>query len=82
MREVIKRINPVLRGWGSYFQTGNAAQKFNQVDAYVFARLRRFLLARKGRNLRPGDVRKWDRSFFESHGLHRLRGTVKYPGVA
>jgi group II intron reverse transcriptase/maturase len=82
VREVIKRINPVLRGWGSYFQTGNAAQKFNQVDAYVFARLRRFLVARKGRNLRPGDVLKWDRSFFESHGLHRLRGTVKYPGVA
>ena len=82
VREVIERINPVLRGWGSYFQTGNAAQKFNQVDRYALDRLKRFLLTRKGRNLRPGDVLKWDRSFFESHGLHRLRGTVKYPGAA
>ena len=82
MREVIERINPVLRGWGSYFQTGNAAQKFNQVDRYALDRLKRFLLTRKGRNLRPDDVLKWDRPFFESHGLHRLRGTVKYPGVA
>jgi RNA-directed DNA polymerase len=54
VREVIKRINPVLRGWGSYFQTGNAAQKFNQVDTYVFGGLRRFMVRRgKGRNLRP-----------------------------
>jgi group II intron reverse transcriptase/maturase len=53
VREVIKRINPVLRGWGSYFQTGNAAQKFNQVDAYVFARLRRFLLVTCGSGIGP-----------------------------
>ena len=82
VREVIERINPVLRGWGSYFLTGNAAQKFNLVDHYVLDRLKRFMQVRKGRNLRPDDVLKWDRPFFESHGLHRLRGTVKYPGVA
>ena len=82
MREVIERINPVLRGWGSYFLTGNATQKFNRLDTYVYERLKRFMIRRKGRNLRPGDLTKWERSFFHDHGLHRLRGTVKYPGVA
>ncbi|WP_160051001.1 group II intron reverse transcriptase/maturase, partial [Nocardiopsis sp. FR4] len=28
VRVVIARINPVLRGWGAYFRTGNAATKF------------------------------------------------------
>jgi len=33
----IADLNPVLRGWGNYFRTGNADAKFNQVDAYVWA---------------------------------------------
>ena len=40
LRETIAKINPVLRGWGGYFATGNAAGKFNQVDNYVWTRLR------------------------------------------
>jgi len=28
IREVIADLNPVLRGWGNYFRTGNAAVKF------------------------------------------------------
>ena len=33
IREVIGELNPVLRGWGNYFRTGNASGKFNQMDA-------------------------------------------------
>ena len=40
VREVIADLNPVLRGWGNYFRTGNAATKFRQVDQYVVRRLR------------------------------------------
>jgi RNA-directed DNA polymerase len=82
VRTVIKDINPVLRGWGNYFRTGNAAQKFNQVDTYVWKRLHRFMVKRQGRNLRPGDAEQWTRDFFHAHGLHRLRGTVRYPAAA
>ena len=32
IREVIADLNPILRGWGNYFRTGNAAIKFNQID--------------------------------------------------
>jgi len=82
VRTLIARLNPVLRGWGAYFSTGNAAKRFNQLDTYVWQRLRTFLVRRKGRNLRPGQTDQWDRNFFHSHGLYRLRGTVKYPEAA
>ena len=72
----------VLRGWGNYFRTGNAAAKFNQVDTYVWQRLRSFMVKRKGRHLHAGEVEGWTRDFFHNHGLHRLRGTVKYPEAA
>ena len=81
-REIVKSLNPVLRGWGNYFRTGNAAQKFIQLDTHVWNRLHAFMVKRKGRNLRAGEVRLWDRDLFHRLGLHRLRGTVKYPEVA
>ena len=72
----------MLRGWGNYFRTGNAARKFNQTDTYVWQRLRGFMVKRKGRHLRPGAAQQWDRGFFHRLGLHRLRGNVQYPEVA
>ncbi len=79
VRVILHDLNPVLRGWGNYFRTGNAAGKFNAVDGYVVKRLRAFMVRRKGRNLRPGEAERWTREYFESLGLHRLRGTVQYP---
>jgi RNA-directed DNA polymerase len=81
LRETIAKLNPVLRGWGGYFRTGNAARKFNQLDSYVWQRLRSLVRKRKGRNLRPGEMPRWTRDEFVRLGLHRLRGTVRYPGA-
>jgi RNA-directed DNA polymerase len=82
IREVIADINPILRGWGSYFRTGNANTKFVQIDDYVVRRLRGLLIKRYGRNLRPGQTAAWTREWFETQGLYRLRGTIRYPGHA
>ncbi|MDC0684056.1 group II intron reverse transcriptase/maturase [Sorangium atrum] len=83
VRVLIRDLNPVLRGWGNYFRTGNAADKFNQIDSYVWRRLCGFLVKRKGRNLRAGETEGWTRDFFvEGHGLYRLRGTIQYPEAA
>jgi group II intron reverse transcriptase/maturase len=79
LREVIADLNPVLRGWGNYFRTGNAARRFNQLDDYVRERLKALRVKRKGRTLRPGEAARWTREYFENFGLHRLRGTVRYP---
>jgi hypothetical protein len=81
LRDTIAQLNPVLRGWGTYFRTGNAATKFEQVDAYVNWRLKRVLVKRHGRQLHPGQPR-WTGDFFRALGLHRLRGTVRYPAGA
>ena len=82
IRDVIADLNPVLRGWGNYFRTGNAAKRFNQLDGYVWRRLLALRVKRKGRNLRPDEVEAWSREYFWNFGLHRLRGTVRYPELA
>jgi RNA-directed DNA polymerase len=82
VRSVIAELNPVLRGWGQYFRSGNAAVKFTQVDRYVVRRLKRLRLQRAGRNLRAGQAQRWDREYFEALGLYRLRGTIRYPAQA
>jgi RNA-directed DNA polymerase len=82
LRDTIALLNPVLRGWGAYFRTGNAADKFGQVDAYVTWRLRRLLLKRHGRHLHAGQALRWTPDFFHALGLHRLRGTIRYPEAA
>jgi RNA-directed DNA polymerase len=82
LRETLAQLNPVLRGWGAYFRTGNAADKFGQVDDYVAWRLKRLLVKRHGRNLRPGQAAQWTPDFFHALGLYRLRGTIRYPAAA
>jgi RNA-directed DNA polymerase len=86
IRDVIRVLNPVLRGWGGYFRTGNASRQFNGVDSYVRQRLLP-LLARRGgqrRGLAGGRPLRWKhwphRRFVTEHGLYQLLGTIRYPG--
>jgi RNA-directed DNA polymerase len=82
LRDTIAKINPVIRGWGNYFATGNASGKFTQVDSYVWMRLRALARKRRGRNLRAGEMNHWTRHAFYDLGLHKLLGTIRYPGHA
>jgi group II intron reverse transcriptase/maturase len=88
IREVIRVLNPVLRGWGGYFRTGNASGKFNQVDRYVHGRLLRLIVQRGGdRRWKPGGrpfrYSAWPhRRLVTEHGLYKLLGTIRYPGGA
>jgi group II intron reverse transcriptase/maturase len=82
LRQTIAQLNPVLRGWGAYFRTGNAARQFGRLDDYVNWRLKRLLLKRHGRHLRAGQAARWTPDFFHRLGLHRLRGTIRYPEAA
>jgi len=82
VRDTIAQLNPVLRGWGAYFRTGNAAIKFGQVDDYVHRRLKGLLRKRHGRLLRVGQSAHWSSDYFHALGLHRLRGTIRYPEAA
>jgi hypothetical protein len=82
LRAVIADLNRVLRGWGQYFRTGNAATTFQHIDRHVEDRLRGLLLKRAGSRRVPRRADQWRRPFFEALGLIRLRGTIQYPGVA
>ena len=80
LREVIAQLNPVLRGWGNYFRSGNAELKFNQLDNYVYQRLAQWMGRRGGQRVQR--MEKWSHERFVGMGLYRLRGTVKYPTQA
>lgn len=82
VKDLIEGLNPILRGWGNYFGTGNAADKFVQVDRYVAWRLKRLQIKKRGRNLRAGQADQWTPAWFKDQGLHQLMGTVRYPKAA
>jgi RNA-directed DNA polymerase len=82
IERVVDNLNPILRGWGNYFRTGNAAKKFVQIDRYVVWRLKRLQVKKRGRNLRAGQADQWTEDWFNELGLHRLRGTIRYPRAA
>jgi group II intron reverse transcriptase/maturase len=82
LRLVIADVNRVIRGWGQYFRTGNAAGKFIQIDQYVEARLRGLRRKRADGHASSARIDFGDRAFFEALGLYRLRGTIQYPGGA
>ncbi len=79
---VIGELNLFLRGWGNYFKTGNAGEKFVQLDRHVVWRLKRLLIKKRGRNLRAGQADRWTTTWFHDQGLHQLMGTIRYPKAA
>ena len=80
--DLIAGLNLFLRGWGNYFRTGNASDKFVEMDRYVAWRLKRLLIKQRGRNLRAGQAGKWTPAWFHDQGLHQLMGTIRYPKAA
>jgi RNA-directed DNA polymerase len=79
---IIEDLTPILRGWGNYFRTGNAANKFGHIDDYVYRRLKRLMIKKRGRNLHAGVADQWTSDWFVEKGLYQLRGTVRYPKAA
>jgi RNA-directed DNA polymerase len=81
IKQVVEVLNPVLRGWGNYFRTGNASLQFQRVDRYVNQRLVRLLPDARDRRRRPFALHQWAPArFVADFGLHRLVGTIRYPG--
>lgn len=80
LADAIRRVNPVVRGWGSYFRYGNSHEQFDKVDRYVWWRLRwRYWVEHRKRRRGMGD---FPRDLQREGGLYRLRGTVTRYGAA
>ena len=45
--EVVKELNPVLRGWVNYFQIGNSTTTFNKIREYTGMKVRGFIRRRQ-----------------------------------
>jgi RNA-directed DNA polymerase len=74
---VVADLNPVLRGWGTYFRRGNSAKKFSHIDSYVHLRMAVFASTKHG--LRgPNWQRRFNRSWLDTLGVYQLVGTVRY----
>ena len=41
--QVVKRLNPILRGWANYFRIGASSQTFAKVDNHVFWQLMKWI---------------------------------------
>jgi RNA-directed DNA polymerase len=80
VKQIIAELNPVLRGWGNYFRTGNADREFNKMDAFVVQSLRRWQYRRGGQRPTKRPKFTWDQ--LRGMGLQRLMGTVRYPAQA
>jgi group II intron reverse transcriptase/maturase len=75
LQHIIEELNPVLRGWGSYFRVGNAGRQFVAIDRYVHERLALFLNKKAGRSGRQWRERyTW--TYFQRIGVYRLNGTI------
>jgi len=80
VKEIVTSLNPVLRGWGNYFRTGNADREFHRIDEYAYRRVIRWMQRRGGQRARH----RWDQwprreCLYKEFGLYQLRGTVSYP---
>ena len=80
VKQIIAKLNPVLRGWGNYFRSGTASREFLKMDSFVYERLVRRLHRRGGQ--RAARRVLWTAEQFRGMGLYRLRGTVRYPAQA
>jgi group II intron reverse transcriptase/maturase len=77
LEATVDRLNPVIRGWGNYFRTGNSARKFHQIDSYAHERLA-ILAATKHQQSGRRWVADYDWAWFQRLGVHTLGGSVRY----
>ena len=75
--DVVKKLNPILRGWMNYFRFGNSSKKFGRMDYYVHESL---ALWWSKKHHKSG--RRWNRGFTTTKrkacGIQRMTGNVLY----
>jgi RNA-directed DNA polymerase len=76
LREVVADLNPVLRGWGTYFRYGNSTRKFAAIDSYVHWRLTKLASVKYATRYRL-TASRFNYGWLTGLGIHRLTGTVR-----
>jgi len=77
MTEVIKLVNPILRGWMNYFRFGNSNRVFNKIDSYVHERLALWWSKKHQKRGRGWKINfTWEK--FSQSGITLMTGNVRY----
>jgi len=77
LQEIIREINPILRGWHNYFRVSQGERHFYRLDRFVMNRLRIFV-KRKHNDPNRG-MRNVSADLYDRLGLYRLaRERVSY----
>jgi RNA-directed DNA polymerase len=76
IEQIVRELNPVLRGWSNYFCWGNSSKKFALVDYYVHQRLALFDSKKRGRSGRRWLVHTHE--WLKGLGVYRLTGRVQH----
>lgn len=64
VNKIIERINPILRGWISYFRIGHSSQCFSYVKDWVYKKIRRHLM--RSRKRHGFGWKRWSRDWIYS----------------
>ena len=77
IKEVIDKMNPVIRGWGQYFRCSNAGECFGKMDYYIQNQIRLWMRRKHNRKWSQG-YKEYPAGNFYKLGLHKLSGTTQY----
>jgi RNA-directed DNA polymerase len=80
--EVIRKLNPILNGWCTYFRVGNSNRIFHQIDWAVQSELQLWLRRKHQRSWRSARKR-WNYQFlYKRCRLYQMVGRVSHlPGL-
>ena len=77
LKELVEQLNPILRGWRSYFRFGNSHKKFAAIDSYVHELLALWW-SKKHRKV----GRRWSTAFdyktYVKSGVVRMSGNIQH----
>ena len=77
VERVVERINPILRGWASYFRIGHSGRNFGYVKDWVEKKIRRHLM--RARKRKGFGWNRWSRQWlYQTLGLYGDYGVRYY----
>jgi len=68
--QVIKELNPVIRGWVNYYRQANFSKKFGKIKWYIANKVRKFMRRRRNK-LGYGYKEYPDYYLYKRLGLYR-----------
>ncbi|MCA1695832.1 MAG: group II intron reverse transcriptase/maturase [Actinobacteria bacterium] len=84
MEAIIAHLNPILRGWYTYYRYGSGWSVYRDLDGYVRGRLRSILRKRAGRTGRGRgrDHQRWPNTYFTERGLFTMQAARRAAGLS